>query len=200
MITLTLIEQLDALDKALFIFLNGLHADWLDPVMVFVSGKLGWVPLYVFLLYLLIRAHQWNAVYVLLGIGLMITLSDQFTSGFMKPYFERLRPCRNEALSEVIYLLSSCNSRYGFASSHASNSFAVAVFCWLLLPARHGKWARWLVLWAALVAYSRVYLGVHYPGDIIVGALVGVLAALIVVWLVRFAIRRKPLQKPSPSS
>ena len=101
-------------------------------------------------------------------------MTDQFTSGLMKPFFERLRPSHEPALEGMVHMVSGYSGgKYGFASSHAANTFGIAMFLSCLLKVEK-PWINWLFLWAALVSYTRIYLGVHYPGDIIVGALIGV--------------------------
>lgn len=171
----TLIE----LDKELFFFLNGLHADWLDAIMFWISDKIIWIPFYAFLAYLIIKEYKWKAVIWLVGIGLAIAASDQILSGIMKPYFERYRPSRDPALQGLVHIVNGyTGGRYGFASSHAGNVFALATFMFFLLRDRY-QWIVWVFVWAAVVSYSRIYLGVHYPGDIIIGGIIGTLMGWI---------------------
>ena len=169
-----MIDQLVELDKELFLFLNGLHAPWLDPLMVLLSNTWFSIPLYVFLLYHIVKEYKKDTWPILLTIGLTILLTDQVTSTFMKPFFERLRPSREPALEGVIHLINGYRGgTYGFASSHAANTFGTAMFLYLVF--RNTKpWMGWLFLWAAIVSYTRIYLGVHYPGDIIVGGMIGI--------------------------
>jgi undecaprenyl-diphosphatase len=96
----------------------------------------------------------------------------------MKPFFERLRPCHDPSISHLVHVVDGCGGQYGFASSHASNSFALATMLYFFFRTKF-KYASILFIWAGLVAYSRVYVGVHFPGDIIVGALIGYLTGLI---------------------
>ena len=167
-------------DTDLFLFLNGLHADWLDPVMTFISGKLTWTPFYLILLYLVIKNYKKQSVLIILGIILLIVCSDQVSSGIFKPLFERPRPCHNEAIKDLVYLPDGhCGGAYGFISSHACNVFALAVFMTNILKRYYRKIGWVMFVWAPLVAYSRIYMGVHYPGDVIVGAAVGA----IIGWL-----------------
>ncbi|MBO7287213.1 MAG: phosphatase PAP2 family protein [Bacteroidales bacterium] len=161
-------------DTQSFLFLNGLHADWLDPIMIFISGKLTWFPFYLVLLFLVIKNYKKQSVLVIISIILLIICSDQISSSVFKPLFERPRPCHNEAIKDLVYLPNGhCGGAYGFISSHACNAFALAVFITQLLKQYYSKIVWVMFVWASLVAYSRIYMGVHYPGDVLVGAVVG---------------------------
>jgi undecaprenyl-diphosphatase len=166
-----MIETLVRWDTQLFLFLNGLHAPFWDPVMLFISGKLTWLPFYLILIYFIVRKHKWQSVWWLLAIALVVTATDQVSATFFKNAFQRLRPCHNPDLQGLIHLVGGCGGQYGFVSSHAANTFGVAVFLSFLF---NHRWATiGLLVWAAIVSYSRIYLGVHYPADVLGGALVG---------------------------
>ncbi len=172
-----MLEYLLELDKEIFIQLNGCHTPFWDSIMMLVTDKIVWLPLYLYLLYLIFKDYRKQSWIVLGGVILTIVLADQVTSTFMKPYFARLRPSHDPSLTSLIHLVDNYKAgKFGFASSHAANTFGIATFLFLLFR----KSRRWIVVlfaWAAFVTYSRVYLGVHYPGDILVGAIVGVLSA-----------------------
>lgn len=172
-------------DEQLFLFLNGHHQEWLDPIVDTLTGKLIWIPLYAFFLYLIIRRFKGGSIWVLAGVGLAILMADQTASGFMKPFFERLRPCYEPRLEGLMYNYGGCGGMYGFVSSHAANTFALAVYLNLVFRDRL-KGFGWLYLWAAMVSYTRIYLGVHYPSDIFVGALVGIFSG----WAAWFFIKK----------
>lgn len=167
------------LDTELFLLLNGLHIDWLDPIMTFISGKITWAPFYLVLLFLVIKNYKKQSILIIIGIILLIVCSDQISSGIFKPIFERPRPCHNETIKDLVYLPNGhCGGAYGFISSHACNCFALATFITHILKRHYRKVAWVMFIWAAMVAYSRIYMGVHYPGDVLVGAAVGVLVGV----------------------
>jgi undecaprenyl-diphosphatase len=178
-----MIEFLKEIDTQLFLFLNGIHSPLGDFVMYWLSDKYIWVPLYAFLLFLLFRYYGMKALILMVLVALLITISDQVSVHLFKNVFQRLRPCHEPALEGMVYTLGRCGGKFGFISSHASNSFAIAVFMALLLWHKVRSMAIFMLVWAALVSYSRVYLGVHYPGDILVGGMVGALEALLVFGL-----------------
>ena len=186
-----MIESLNEFDRSLMLELNSHYTPFFDQAMYWVSHKFFWIPFYLVLVWLIIRKYRWNSVYVLIAIALVITFADRFTSGFMKPFFERPRPCHDPEISHLIHTFDRCGGKYGFASSHAANVFGLSTFLWLQLK----KWYRWIALlfvWAFLVSYSRVYLGVHYPGDITVGAIVGFFFGWLVYWIYQLSTPKLP--------
>lgn len=173
-----MMEFLLELDKDLFVELNSYHAAWLDNVMVVVSHKLTWIPLYVLIIYFIFRTYGFKGGSVaVFCIVLTIVLADQITSTLMKPFFARLRPSHDPELQDLIHIVNGYRGqKFGFASSHAANTFGLALFTFMLFKNRNGYIA-WIFLWAMVVAYSRIYLGVHFPGDILVGGIVGMICA-----------------------
>jgi undecaprenyl-diphosphatase len=173
-----MIEFLLKLDRDLFLELNSYHAEWLDAIMMYVSEKLVWIPLYLAIAYFIFKYYGKRGILVLVCIALAILLADQITSTFMKPFFARLRPTHDPELQNMVHIVNGyrAGSKFGFASSHAANTFGLAMFV-VLLFGKRSKHVTWIFLWAAVVAYSRIYLGVHYPGDVIVGGAIGMICA-----------------------
>jgi len=177
-----MIEQLQEIDVQLFTLLNGGHTPFLDEYLWMATNKLAWVLPIVALLVVTWR-HGWRAtVGVVLAVALTITIADQVSSSVIKQAVERLRPSHNPALEATIQLVNGYRGgMYGFVSSHAANAFGAVTLLGLMT---RGRWLTLvLALWAMIVTYSRIYLGVHYPGDIVGGAIVGALAACLVYWL-----------------
>jgi len=185
------VDFITNIDTNFFLLLNGWHAEWLDPVMVWISGKTTWWPFYTLLLLFLGWTRKWQLAPILLMIILSITLTDQVSVHLFKETIMRLRPCHNPDIQHLVHLASGkCGGQFGFVSSHAANSFGVAMLLSLVVQKR---WF-WFTLmgWAALVSYSRIYLGVHYPGDILGGALLGMLSGYLVFLLLKWLLPRLP--------
>ena len=185
-------ETLSNIDSDLFLFLNGLHADWMDKVMVLLTAMWAWFPLYLLLIYWTVKQYGKRCWWVFLAVGIVVLCSDQLSAHVCKPLFQRLRPCYNPDLKDLIYLPKGlAGGRYGFVSSHAANTFGVAAF---LTPAlrKYRPWAAIvLYLWAFISSYSRIYIGYHYPCDILCGALLGIMIGLILWKVFQLIVVRK---------
>jgi undecaprenyl-diphosphatase len=165
--------MLERLDQQIFLFLNSFNSPFWDQVMSVISGTVTWLPLYLaILIYLGVKLRK-KFLILILTIIIAVTLSDQI-SVLIKNSVHRFRPCHEPSLEGMVHLVKGyCGGLYGFVSSHASNSFMVAMLCLLLI--RH-RWFTWfIIIWAMVIGYSRIYLGVHYPGDVICGSILGML-------------------------
>lgn len=163
-------------DQSLFLYLNSFHSAFWDPVMVFISGRISWLPFYLVLAWFLIKERKRKIWVSIIMIVLLVTATDQL-SVLIKDTVQRLRPCHEETIRATLHLVKGCGGKYGFVSSHAANAFGVAMFFTLFF--RHHRAGIALMFWALIVSYSRIYLGVHYPGDILGGAVLGIVLGLI---------------------
>ena len=159
-------------DKSLFLFLNNLGNTSFDQLWIMISATWIWVPLYVIFLYLLFKNyHLRNLIFILIFIALGVTFSDQL-AGIFKTGVSRLRPCHDPTLNGLMRDVK-CGGQFGFYSSHAANTFFIATFMSLLLYKKFRFLPYILFTWAIIVSYSRIYLGVHFPLDILMGGLMG---------------------------
>ena len=174
-----MLEQLLQLDEDLFLFLNGLGNTSWDTFWLVITNKLTFIPLYAILLFLIHKKlGTKNLILLVFVIAAMITFTDQITNLF-KDGFKRPRPCRVDSISELIRYVAPRCGKYGFFSGHSSNSMAAAVFAGLLLRPYFKNLIFILLFWSAIVAYSRIYVGVHYPIDIVCGLAFGALSGFI---------------------
>jgi len=177
-----MIEILIELDQKLFLLLNKLALPALDPVMLAISSHWFWFPVYIFLASWFIWKYRVKGLIPLGLLFLTLLLTDQASVHLFKEAFERLRPCHEPGVMEKTRLVAAtCGGQFGFVSSHAANSFGLAAVSNSLIRKRWYTWA--IFIWAIIVSYSRIYLGVHYPGDIIGGMILGSILAVIIVFI-----------------
>ncbi|MBQ3716830.1 MAG: phosphatase PAP2 family protein [Paludibacteraceae bacterium] len=174
-----------SLDADILLWVNGHYADWLDTIMWLISRQCTWYPLYALLLgFIAWRYRSWHTVLlVVLAFVVAVGLSDWITSGLIKPWVARLRPTHEPALDPLHLVHGYVGGRYGFCSSHAANTMACALLFSLIWKSRTATVG--LMTWVAAVCYSRMYVGAHYPSDIIAGLLIGALLAGWVYWALR---------------
>jgi undecaprenyl-diphosphatase len=182
-----ILTSIKKLDTEIFLFCNSKHNEFFDTVMSLASGKYLWIPLYIFFFYLVLKTVGKRIWLVVIAAALLIVASDQISVHLFKNVFLRYRPCHNLLIQQLVHVNGNCGGTYGFISSHACNTFALAMFLTLFFKDKIRYFGVFVFLWAGFVSYSRVYNGVHYPADIAVGALVGMLIALVIFKLYQLA-------------
>lgn len=179
-----LIQILNNIDTSIFLFFNGMHTAFGDYFMSTFTGKWIWIPMYASILYILFKNYDWKVVLgCIVTIALTITFADQICATLIRPVVERYRPSNlNSPIVDLVHIVNDRRGgQYGFPSCHASNSFGLAFFVILIFRKR---WLSIFILsWAVVNSYTRIYLGLHYPGDLIVGGLIGSAGAYLFYWL-----------------
>jgi undecaprenyl-diphosphatase len=168
-------QWLNASDTALFLQINTVFTNpLLDKILPIWRNANTWLPLYVFLIVFTVLNFKEKAFYWIIGAILTLVMTDQLSSAVIKPLFERPRPCNEPFLiGHVRLLLDHCSGGYSFTSSHATNHFGFAVYVFITVRSVFKKWSYLFIIWAATVAYAQVYVGVHYPLDVIFGSIIG---------------------------
>lgn len=175
-----MIESILQIDTNLFLLINQANNNILDSIMYYASSKFLWTPLYALLIALIAMKYKWKAIIAIIFVIIAVAIADLTSVHLFKNVFQRLRPCYEPALAPIINNIVGCGGKYGFLSSHAANSFAIVIMVIKLIGEKH-KWLNWLMpLWGILILYSRIYLGKHYPGDVIAGALLGAIIGYLV--------------------
>ena len=193
------LDKLIHMDKDLLLFLNGFHNDFFDMVMFFITRKETWAPFYVILLFYIIKTYRVKSFIILIFLTLTIVATDQI-SFQMKELVMRLRPLYDPEIMDQVHIYGKKSGLYGYFSGHAANSFGIFTFTAYLF--KNKLYTRLAFVWASLIAYSRIYLGVHFPLDIVSGALFGYFAGFLLFKALMFVenhffIARQPSIKNS---
>ena len=182
-----MLESILNSDSRLLLFLNQFHSHFWDHFMWLVANKWTWIPLYILILYIMQRGQGWKkAAIALVAFALVIACTDQLCGSVLRPFFHRYRPSQVQSgISSLLHLIDGYKGgKYGFPSCHAANTFALAMFMSLVF--RNKRFTVMMFFWAIVVSYSRMYLGVHYFGDLFCGASVGSLFAVLFYSLLKF--------------
>lgn len=178
-------ELLSKIDGYIFSLINqGLSNELFDFFIPWFREKLFWVPLYVFLVVFTFLKFKKKGYIIILSAILCLMISDQLSSKIIKPAVKRERPCNNPEFTNQIHILAPCRNSYSFTSSHATNHFAIGTF-FTLLFSTFSKWFKSLYIWASLVCFSQVYVGLHYPFDVLVGGVLGFLIGFLMQYFLK---------------
>jgi undecaprenyl-diphosphatase len=187
--------MINQLDTQAFLWLNSLHNDFFDPMMLWITSRNSWFPMYAAIIGSIVWTHKRKSIGILLMIIFSVIISDQVCSSILKPLIQRLRPCHEPTIQNLVHLVGNCGGQFGFCSSHAANTFAL-VTCLILLFGKQFTGIKYLYIWAIIVSYSRIYVGVHYPLDILAGAGIGVIASLFCHKIYHYYLSKTFHEKP----
>ena len=177
-------EKILEFDKTIFLFLNSLGSERFDPLWLFITQQVNWIPFFLVLFYVIYKKlGTKQTLYIIFFIALLLAFTDQLANLF-KNGFQRLRPCNNEQIITMRRVLM--RDSFSFFSGHAANTMAVSVFLYSIMK-RHYKYFGLLFLWPLIFAYSRIYLGLHYPSDILFGYLAGAFNGWLIFKLYQYA-------------
>lgn len=186
-----MLEHLLHIDKQWFLeVVMCLRNPQMDNIMPLLRDKYTWIPLYAILLVLIIRKFGYKTIWVLLFAGLTVLLADRISAGIIKPLAQRLRPCNDPCISDLFEPLVHCGNGFSFVSSHATNHFALALFFISLFLTRSNRFSLTglFISWALLISFAQVYVGVHYPLDVIAGAVLGTIIGYGTGWVNQFVL------------
>lgn len=195
-----MLDWLINIDTRAFLALNALHTPYLDSFMALFTGKWIWAPMYAAVLFVITRNYRWRqAVAIIACVLLAVAIADQVCATAIRPFVERMRPANlDNPISPMVHIVDGYRGgSYGFPSCHAANSFAHAVF--LVFLFRNVRLSAAMFGWAVVNSLSRVYLGVHYPGDLLVGAVIGTVVGMSMAFLARYAASRLGRVMPGPA-
>ena len=187
--------MINQLDTQAFLWLNSFHTDSFDSIMLWITGRNSWFPMYAIIIGSIVWTRKRKSLGVLLIIIFSVIISDQICSSILKPLVHRLRPCHEPSIQNLVHLVGNCGGQFGFCSSHAANTFAL-VSCLILLFGKQFTGIKYLYIWAIIVSYSRIYVGVHYPLDVLAGAGIGVLASLFCYKFYHYFLLKTSHEKP----
>ncbi len=180
-------------DKILFMLINhDSDSKILDPIMITLRNPYTWIPLYAcLLLYSVIKMKGKVFFFTFLSV-LVVAITDLSCSDILKPFFHRLRPCYDPGLEGRIRILIDCGGNYSFPSNHAANHFGLAMFWFCYIRTVTGRKWQWLWLWALIIGYAQVYVGKHFPADILAGAVFGLLTGRLIFGIFKYICRHTP--------
>ena len=194
------IDWLIHIDKKAFVFVQThLTATWLDGIMLVVRNPYTWIPFYLFVLYWVLRREKTTALKFICCTIVCITITDFTSAHILKPLFERLRPCYDAETAGIVRGIVGCGGQYSFPSSHASNHFGLAAFWFYSIRLLTGQKWRLLWVWALLISFAQVYVGVHFPLDVAGGSILGFITGLALSKLFEYWIKPR-LPNPSENS
>ncbi len=175
-----MLEFLQEIDRNLLLKINSWHSPWLDSIMATLTNGLIWLPFFLLIIGFMIYKFRWQSIFILVFTGMVIFLADRISAGFIKPWVGRIRPSHEPELAFLLHFVNGYKGGlYSFVSSHAANAFGIATFLWLVLR-KQITWIWVMFIWATIFCYTRIYLGVHYPSDILGGALVGIIIGSLI--------------------
>ncbi len=190
-----MLEKIITLDKQLLVFLNSFGSEAFDPFWLFITKQANWTPFFLFLIYLVYkRLGTKQTLVVVLFVAVLLTINNGITEAF-KAHFERLRPCNDLDIKDIIRNVKP-SATFSFFSGHSSNTMAVFVFLYLIFR-KHYKYFGLVILWPFVFSYSRIYLGLHFPTDILAGYSCGIIMGFLTFKLYQF-IQFKYFQKINP--